>query len=210
MNEILFKARTVGTGITVYGTPIESVNDRVYMIHGATEDAVNTTNEVDFIYTEVVPETLATVAILKTLKECKPESEDMNMTTKNNYKCCNCGSIADPDECYSVFSGSMWWNLCHHCCSQKTACADSVSEFIQSAMANLYNVQHELRKEIKAVMVSEIYTRHNPNEPGELMYYMQIAYKNEREIITDFISGSSKQEVEEKLQQIRKTHYGQA
>ena len=40
-------------GRWVYGVVVESVNDRYYMIHGATEDAVNTSNEVDFIYTEV-------------------------------------------------------------------------------------------------------------------------------------------------------------
>lgn len=42
----------------VYGMPVESVNDRCYMIVGATEDAVNTRNEVDFMYIEVDPETV--------------------------------------------------------------------------------------------------------------------------------------------------------
>jgi hypothetical protein len=43
----------------VWGVPVVSVNDRWYMIHGATEDAINTYNEVDFYYTEVDPETVA-------------------------------------------------------------------------------------------------------------------------------------------------------
>jgi hypothetical protein len=42
----------------VRGVLVRSVNDRAYLIHGATEDAVNTPNEVDFIYSEVDPLTI--------------------------------------------------------------------------------------------------------------------------------------------------------
>ncbi len=52
-------------GKWVYGMPVESVNGRVYIIHGATEDAINTHNEVDFIYSEVIPETVGQATGLK-------------------------------------------------------------------------------------------------------------------------------------------------
>ena len=55
---ILFRGKRVDGGKWVYGVPVYSVNDRCYMIHGATEDAINTKNEVDFIYSEVIPETV--------------------------------------------------------------------------------------------------------------------------------------------------------
>jgi hypothetical protein len=57
MKEILFKAKNED-GKWVFGLPISSVNDKCYMIIGATEDAINTNNEVDFMFVEVIPETL--------------------------------------------------------------------------------------------------------------------------------------------------------
>lgn len=54
----LFRGKRKDNGEWVYGSPVKSINDRVYMIHGATEDAINTKNEVDFIYSEVIPETV--------------------------------------------------------------------------------------------------------------------------------------------------------
>jgi uncharacterized phage protein (TIGR01671 family) len=58
MREILFRAIRKDKKEWVYGVPVYSVNDIAYMIHGATEDAINTDNQVDFYFTEVIPETV--------------------------------------------------------------------------------------------------------------------------------------------------------
>jgi len=55
--EILFRGKRVD-GEWVEGIPVESVNGRTYMIVKATEDAINTMNEVDFVYAEVIPESI--------------------------------------------------------------------------------------------------------------------------------------------------------
>lgn len=55
---IKFRAKKIIDGKWVYGVPAYSVNGKCYMIHGATEDAVNSSNEVDFIYSDVNPDTV--------------------------------------------------------------------------------------------------------------------------------------------------------
>lgn len=56
--EIKFRGKSKNTGDWLYGVPVKSVNDNMYLIHSATEDAINTRNEVDFIYSEVYPKTV--------------------------------------------------------------------------------------------------------------------------------------------------------
>ena len=58
MREILFRAISKARNDWVEGVPIESVNGVWYMVHGATEDAINTPNETDFVYSEIRPETI--------------------------------------------------------------------------------------------------------------------------------------------------------
>lgn len=58
MIEILYRGKRVDNGEWIEGFPVESVNNKIYMIVYATEDAINTKNEVDFIYEEVNPETV--------------------------------------------------------------------------------------------------------------------------------------------------------
>ena len=58
MRVIKFRAKKIIDGKWVYGVPVYSVNGKCYMIHGATEDAVNSANEVDFIYSDVDPDTV--------------------------------------------------------------------------------------------------------------------------------------------------------
>jgi uncharacterized phage protein (TIGR01671 family) len=53
MRKIRFRGKCAVTGKWLYGVPVESVNGRWYMIHGATEDAINTNNAIDFYYTEI-------------------------------------------------------------------------------------------------------------------------------------------------------------
>ena len=54
----VFRGKRVDNGIVIEGIPVSSVNDRLYMIVYATEDAVNTQNEVDFLFIEVDPATI--------------------------------------------------------------------------------------------------------------------------------------------------------
>ena|SRR3990172_3690054 len=51
--EIKFRGKRIDNGEWVYGYIVKSVNDRCYIIGYATEDAVNTRNEIDFMYNEV-------------------------------------------------------------------------------------------------------------------------------------------------------------
>ena len=62
---IRFRAKKIIDGKWVYGVPVYSVNGKCYMIHGATEDAVNSANEVDFIYSDVNPDTVGQFMGLK-------------------------------------------------------------------------------------------------------------------------------------------------
>lgn len=56
--EIKFRGKRVYTEDWVYGYYVKSTNDRAYIIRYATEDAINTNNEIDFLYHEVIPETV--------------------------------------------------------------------------------------------------------------------------------------------------------
>jgi uncharacterized phage protein (TIGR01671 family) len=58
MREIKFRGKRIDNGEWVYGYYVKSTNDRAYIIRYATEDAVNTPNEIDFLYNEVDPETV--------------------------------------------------------------------------------------------------------------------------------------------------------
>lgn len=53
-----YKYRAMSKNGIVYGVPVGSVNGKHYMIHGATEDAANTRNEVDFYYSEIDSKTI--------------------------------------------------------------------------------------------------------------------------------------------------------
>ena len=56
---IEFKAKRVdAVDLWTFGVPVESVNGKAYIVHGATEDAINTSNDVDFYFTEVIPKTV--------------------------------------------------------------------------------------------------------------------------------------------------------
>ena len=54
---VKFRGKRIDTEDWVTGFYAKSVNDRAYIIVYATEDAVNTRNEIDFLYIEVIPET---------------------------------------------------------------------------------------------------------------------------------------------------------
>jgi len=54
----MYRGKRIDNGKWVYGTPIMSVNNRTYMIHGATEDSINTQNIVEFYYCEVDTQTV--------------------------------------------------------------------------------------------------------------------------------------------------------
>lgn len=58
MREYKFRGKRIDNGEWVHGFLVTSVNDRTYIIVYATEDAVNTGNKIDFIYVEVIPETV--------------------------------------------------------------------------------------------------------------------------------------------------------
>lgn len=58
MREHLYRGKRKDTGEWVEGAVVKSINGRVYIIFNATEDAINTLNEVDFCYHEVIPETV--------------------------------------------------------------------------------------------------------------------------------------------------------
>lgn len=77
MRTIKFRGKSLSTGEWVYGVPVCSTNDRCYMIHGATEDAVNTHNEVDFIYTEVDPTTVGQYIGRKDAKGTEIYTDDL-------------------------------------------------------------------------------------------------------------------------------------
>ena len=57
MRDIKVRGKRTDNGEWVVGGYVKSVNDRAYIIVYATEDAVNTRNEIDFLYIEVIPET---------------------------------------------------------------------------------------------------------------------------------------------------------
>lgn len=65
MREIKFRGKRIDNGNWVYGYYVKSVNDRAYIISYTTEDAVNTTNEIDFLYNEVDPESVGQYTGLK-------------------------------------------------------------------------------------------------------------------------------------------------
>ena len=65
MREYKFRGKRIDNGEWVYGFLVTSVNDRAYIIVYATEDAVNTRNEIDFLYREVIPETVGQYTGLK-------------------------------------------------------------------------------------------------------------------------------------------------
>ncbi|NLD33069.1 MAG: hypothetical protein GX662_12585 [Trichococcus flocculiformis] len=65
MREIKFRGKRIDNGDWVFGLYVKSVNDRAYIIVCATEDAVNTRNEVDFLYIEIIPETVGQYTGLK-------------------------------------------------------------------------------------------------------------------------------------------------
>ena len=55
---VKFRGKRTDNGEWVFGLYVKSANDRAYIIIYATEDAVNTGNEIDFLYIEVTPETV--------------------------------------------------------------------------------------------------------------------------------------------------------
>ena len=59
MKEFRCRAQRLSDKKVIYGYTVKSVNDRWYLITYATEDAVNTRNEIDFLYIEVDPLTIA-------------------------------------------------------------------------------------------------------------------------------------------------------
>ena len=65
MREIKFRGKRIDNGEWVYGFLVTSVNDRAYIIVYATEDAVNTRNEIDFLYRDVIPHTVGQYTGLK-------------------------------------------------------------------------------------------------------------------------------------------------
>jgi len=75
MKEYKFRGKRVDNGEWVYGFLVTSVNDRAYIIVYSTEDAVSTRNELDFIYAEVIPETVGQYTELDDLNK-KPIYED--------------------------------------------------------------------------------------------------------------------------------------
>ena len=83
MIRCLYSGKSSLSGIMVYGVPVQSVNDRVYIIHGATEDAINTINEVDFIYTEVVPDSVKKVIGCERVVDSEvPETFESDLKSK--------------------------------------------------------------------------------------------------------------------------------
>ena len=65
MRDYRFRGKRVDNGDWVFGFYIKSVNDRAYIVVYSTEDAINTKNELDFIYIEVIPETVGECTGLK-------------------------------------------------------------------------------------------------------------------------------------------------
>lgn len=65
MRENKFRAKRMTDHKWVYGVPVKSVNGKFYMIHGATEDAINTFNDVDFFFTEIIEDTIGQQTELK-------------------------------------------------------------------------------------------------------------------------------------------------
>jgi len=63
--ETKYRGKRKDTGEWVYGYYFKSVNDRDYIVSYATEEVVNTTNEIDFLYNEVIPETVGQYTDIK-------------------------------------------------------------------------------------------------------------------------------------------------